>query len=100
MAKKAPVQWATIEGPELTRGVWVGAAKGPHPNAARLFIHFFTSDEGLRLYCKASDGSKSALDRAGTRTGCEPLADDVVFLPDTPLSREDSASVLKELGLN
>ncbi len=100
MVKKAPVQWATIEGPELTRGVWVGAAKGPHPNAARLFIHFFTSDEGLRLYCRASDGSKSALDRAGTRTGCEPLADDVVFLPDTPLSREDSASVLKELGLN
>ena len=47
MVKKAPVQWATIEGPELTRGVWVGAAKGPHPNAARLFIHFFTSDDGL-----------------------------------------------------
>ena len=100
MAKKAPVQWATIEGPELTRGVWVGAAKGPHPNAARLFLHFFSSDEGLSLYCKASDGSKTALDRAGKRTGCEPLADDVVFLPDTPLSREDSALVMKELGLN
>jgi iron(III) transport system substrate-binding protein len=100
MAKKAPVQWATIEGPELTRGVWAGAAKGPHPNAARLFLHFFISDEGLRLYCQASDGSKSALDRTGARTGCEPLADDVVFLPDTPLSREDSALVMKELGLN
>ena len=100
MAKKAPVQWATIGGPELTRGVWVGAAKGPHPNAARLFLHFFTSDEGQRLYCKASDGSKTVLDRAGTRTGCEPFADDVMFLPDTPLSREDSAAVLKDLGLN
>jgi iron(III) transport system substrate-binding protein len=99
MAKKAPVQWATIEGPELTRGVWLGAAKGPHPNAARLFVHFFMSDEGLRLYCKASDGSKTALDRAGTRTGCEPLASDVMFLPDTPLSRDDSLSVLKALGL-
>lgn len=100
MAKKAPVKWATVEGPELTRGVWVGAAKGPHPNAARLFLHFFLSDEGQRLYCKASDGSKTALDRSGKRTGCEPLADDVMFLPDTPLSREDSATVLKELGLN
>jgi iron(III) transport system substrate-binding protein len=100
MAKKAPVQWATIEGPELTRGVWVGAAKGPHPNAARLFLHFFSSDEGLSLYCKASDGSKTAMDRTGKRTGCEPLADDVVFLPDTPLSREDGALVMKELGLN
>jgi iron(III) transport system substrate-binding protein len=100
MAKGAPVQWATIEGPELTRGVWVGAAKGPHPNAALLFIHFFLSDEGLQLYCKASDGSKTALDRSGKRTGCEPLADDVVFLPDTPLSRQDSLTVLTELGLN
>lgn len=100
MAKKAPVQWATIEGPELTRGVWAGAARGPHPNAARLFLHFFVSDEGQRLYCKASEGSKTALDRSGMRTGCEPLADDVVFLPDTPLSREDSAAVMKELGLN
>jgi iron(III) transport system substrate-binding protein len=100
MAKKAPVQWATIEGPELTRGVWVGAASGPHPNAARLFLHFFISDEGQSLYCKASDGSKTALDRSGKRTGCEPLADDVVFLPDTPLSREDGAAVLRELGLN
>lgn len=100
MAKKAPVQWATIEGPELTRGVWVGAAKGPHPNAARLFLHFFTSDEGQQLYCKASDGSKTAIDRSGKRTGCEPFAEDVVFLPDTPLTREDSAAVVKELGLN
>ena len=78
----------------------MGAAKGPHPNAARLFLHFFVSDEGQRLYCKASEGSKTALDRSGMRTGCEPLADDVVFLPDTPLSREDGAAVMKELGLN
>ncbi len=100
MAKKAPVEWATIEGPELTRGVWVGAAKGPHPNAARLFLHFFLSDEGQHLYCKSSEGSKTALDRPGMRTGCAPFAEDVVFLPDTPLSREDSAAVLRELGLN
>jgi iron(III) transport system substrate-binding protein len=99
MSKGAPVQWATIEGPELTRGVWVGAARGPHPNAARLFVNFFASEEALRLYCKASDGSKSAIDRLGTRTGCEPLAQDVLFLSDAPLSREDSATVLRELGL-
>ena len=100
MAKKAPVQWETIEGPELTRGVWVGAAKGPHPNAARLFLHFFTSDEGQQLYCKASDGSKTAIDRSGKRTGCQPFSEDVVFLPDTPLTREQNATVLTELGLN
>ena len=95
MAKRAPVQWETIEGPELTRGVWVGAAKGPHPNAARLFVHFFTSDEGQQLYCKASDGSKTAIDRSGKRTGCQPFSEDVVFLPDTPLTREKSATVLQ-----
>jgi iron(III) transport system substrate-binding protein len=99
MARGAPVQWATIEGPELTRGVWVGAARGPHPNAGRLFVNFFASDEGLRLYCKASEGSKSAMDRPGTRTGCEPLAPDVLFLSDAPLSKEDGATVLRELGL-
>jgi iron(III) transport system substrate-binding protein len=99
MAKGAPVRWVTIEGPELTRGVWVGAAQGPHPNAARLFVHFFASDAALRLYCKTSEGSKTALDREGTRTGCEPLAADVLFLPDTPLSREDGLTVLRELGL-
>jgi iron(III) transport system substrate-binding protein len=99
MQKGAPVAWATIEDPELTRGVWVGAARGPHPNAARLFIDFFASDDALRLYCKASEGSKTALDRTGTRTGCEPLSTNVMFLSDAPLSREDSDTVLRELGL-
>jgi iron(III) transport system substrate-binding protein len=99
IAKGAPLAWQTIEGPELTRGVWLGAAKGPHPNAARLFVNFFASDEALRLYCKASEGSKTALDRKGTRTGCEPLAEDVMFLSDAPLSRAASEAVIRALGL-
>ena len=99
MAKGAPIQWATIEDPELTRNGWVGAVNGSrNPNAARLFVNFFMSDEGVALYCKASAGSKSAIDPTGKRTGCEPLASDVVFLPDS-LSAQDSAEVVKQLGL-
>ena len=99
MAKGAPIQWATIEDPELTRNGWVGAVHGSrNPNAARLFVHFFMSDEGVALYCKASPGSKSAVDPTGKRTGCEPLASDVVFLPDS-LSAKDNAEVIQQLGL-
>lgn len=99
MEKGAPIKWATIEGPEITRSAWMGATKGPHPNAARLLLHFMLSDEGLAIYCKRADGAKAITDPTGQRTGCNPLDKDAIFLPDEPLAKEDGDAVVKELKL-
>jgi iron(III) transport system substrate-binding protein len=95
MEKRAPIKWVTVESPEITRGAWIGATRGPHPNAGRLMLHFLLSDEGLRLYCSRAQGSKTVLDRDGKRTGCQPMSKDVIFLPDEPLSKEDREEVVK-----
>jgi ABC-type Fe3+ transport system substrate-binding protein len=73
--------------------------RGPNPHAARLLVHFLTSIEGLTAYCSTGDGSMAALDPTGKATGCEPLAADAQFLPDTPMSDADSAETLRQLGL-
>lgn len=99
IAKGAPVKWATIEGPTIARRTWIGAVRGPNPHAARLLVHFLTSIEGLTAYCSTGDGSMAALDPTGKATGCEPLAADAQFLPDTPMSDADSAETLRQLGL-
>jgi ABC-type Fe3+ transport system substrate-binding protein len=99
MKKGAPVRWAVIEGPAIARRTWIGAVRGPHPNAARLLVHYLTSIEGLKTYCTSGDGSMAARDPTGRETGCEPIADDVTFLPDTPMSAEESAATLHQLRL-
>lgn len=99
IAKGAPVRWATIEGPAIARRTWIGAVRGPHPNAARLLVHFLTSLEGLTVYCSTGDGSMAALDPSGARTGCQPLAADARFLSDEPMSSADSAETLRQLRL-
>jgi iron(III) transport system substrate-binding protein len=97
--KGAPVRWATIEEPAIARRTWIGAVRGPHPNAARLLIHYLTSIEGLKVYCTSGDGSMAALDPSGAQTGCHPLAADAHFLSDVPMSDEDSAETLRQLRL-
>jgi iron(III) transport system substrate-binding protein len=99
IAKGAPVRWATIEGPTIARRTWVGAVQGPHPNAARLLVHFLTSIEGLTAYCSTGDGSMAALDPSGAKTGCEPLSADARFLSEEPMSDADSAETLRQLRL-
>lgn len=99
MAKGAPINYSTIEGPEMTRSVWLGAVKGPHPNAARLFINYMTEMDTLKLYCKVSPDSKTTLDRDGKRTGCMPFTSDVIFLPDEAVPKEAAAAMARELKL-
>jgi iron(III) transport system substrate-binding protein len=99
MEKGAPIKWATIEGPEIARSAWMGATKGPHPNAGALFVNYLLSDEALALYCKRADGAKTILDPDGKRTGCNPIADNVLFLPDTPLAKADGEDVIRQLKL-
>ncbi len=99
IAKGAPVRWATIEGPTIARRTWIGAVRGPNPNAARLLVHFLTSMEGLTAYCAAGDGSMAALDPHGKVTGCRPLSSDAHFLSEEPMSEAESAETLRQLGL-
>jgi ABC-type Fe3+ transport system substrate-binding protein len=99
MEKGAPIKWATIEGPEIARSAWMGATKGPHPNAGVLFVNFLLSDEALSLYCKRADGAKTIMDPDGKRTGCTPIAGNTLFLPDTPLAKADGDDVIRQLKL-
>jgi iron(III) transport system substrate-binding protein len=99
IAKGAPVRWATIQGPAIARRTWIGAVRGPHPNAARLLVHFLSSMEGLKAYCSTGDGSMAALDPSGANTGCEPLSADARFLSDVPMSDAESAETLRQLRL-
>ena len=99
MEKRAPIKWATVEGPEITRSAWVGATRGPHPNAAILFVNFLLSDEALSLYCSRADGAKSVMDPTGKRTGCNPLATNVLFLPDAPVTKAEGEDVVRQLQL-
>ena len=100
MEKRAPIKWATVEGPEITRSAWVGATKGPHPNAALLFLNYLLSDESLTLYCSRADGAKSVMDPTGKRTGCNPLATSVLFLPDAPVAKAEGEEVVRQLKLH
>ena len=50
--KKAPIAVIYPEGPSLASGREVGIViNAPHPNAARLFVNWTLSDEGVRAYC-------------------------------------------------
>jgi iron(III) transport system substrate-binding protein len=99
MAKGAPVRWAAIEEPMIARRTWVGAVRGPNPNAARLLVHFLASVDGLRAYCSTDDGSMAALDPSGAKTGCQRLSPDALFLSEEPMSDADSAETLRQLRL-
>jgi ABC-type Fe3+ transport system substrate-binding protein len=99
MAKKAPIAWRTVQGPEMTRSAWIAAANGPHPNAGRLLVNFLLSDEGQALYCKNSPGAKTILDPTGARTGCEPLAAGVKFLPDERIPKDELDATIQELKI-
>jgi iron(III) transport system substrate-binding protein len=97
--KGAPVRWAALEEPAIARRSWIGAVRGPRPNAARLLVHFLTSIDGLKAFCASGDGSMAALDPSGKQTGCHPLSANAHFLSDAPMSDEDSAETLRQLRL-
>ena len=99
IAKGAPVRSIPLQNPEFGRRQWVSATAGPHPNAARLLLHYLTSVEGLKLYCSQNKANKTIIDREGKATGCAPLSADAQFLTEEPISKEDSTKVNKALGL-
>jgi iron(III) transport system substrate-binding protein len=50
--KKAPIAIQYLKEPSVISARSVGiAAKSPHPNAAKLFVNWLLSDEGVRSYC-------------------------------------------------
>ena len=60
---------------------------------------FAASDEALRLYCDRADGAKTIMDPSGQRTGCNPLASNVLFLPDAPVTKAEGEEVVRQLKL-
>ena len=99
MEKGAPIMATPLGGPQLSRRNWVSAVAGPHPKAALLFTHYMLLGDGLTIYCKTNSTQSSIMDANGKDHGCVPLATDAQFLPEEPISKEESAIVLKELKL-
>jgi len=54
-AKGAPVDWVTFEPVPVNVLAWGIGAKPPHPNAARLFLYWGLSVEGLKAMNEISD---------------------------------------------
>lgn len=48
--KGEPANWARVPGLPITGGTFVFTKKAPHPNAARLFIEWLFSPQGLAAY--------------------------------------------------
>ncbi len=97
--KGAPINAAPIEGPQISRRNWISAVAGKSPNAGRLFVHFITVDDGLRVYCKLNSTGQSILDPDGKKSGCKPLGQNPLYLTIDPVSDADSEVVIRELKL-
>ncbi len=64
--KGAPVDWVKVKPVVITGSALSMVKKAPHPNAARLFIEWLFSPQGLTLYEKIT-GFGSAYPGSGTR---------------------------------
>ncbi len=64
--KKPPVDWCRVSPVPVTGGTFLLAKKAPHPNAARLFIEWLFSPQGLALYEKMT-GHGAAASGSGTQ---------------------------------
>lgn len=98
--KGAPLGTAVLQKPEITRRLWASPVTGPHPNAARLYINYLASAEGMKLYCIVDHANKSMLDPTGKATGCGVIAPDTAYLSTTPPTKQDTDDILKALKLN
>jgi iron(III) transport system substrate-binding protein len=94
--KNAPIDARIMREPEVisqsTGGI---AAKAPHPNAARLFLNYIMSEEGLRLVC-AEFPVSSPGDLEG-KFGCDGLQNPQ--LVDYGISAERENYLVNLLGL-
>lgn len=98
--KGAPIKAVPLQEPELSRRNWISAVAGPHPNAGRLYVHFMIMDEGMTIYCKVNSTASTIVDPTGKNHGCVPLGANPQFLTEAPISKDDSAVVLKALKLD
>jgi ABC-type Fe3+ transport system substrate-binding protein len=64
--KGAPVDWCRVSPLPVTGGTYLLMKKAPHPNAARLFIEWQFSPQGLATYEKLT-GYGNAYPGSGTR---------------------------------
>jgi iron(III) transport system substrate-binding protein len=94
-----PVGYVTMQGPEYTRPTWMGiTADAPHPNAAKLFLNWWMSEEGVKAYCDANFGvGRHVLDDDGSR-GCDPVVGVPEYLPEDNVPAERSAELMAKLG--
>ena len=66
-AKKAPVEWVRVN-PAIVMGPSLHIpAKAIHPNAARLFVEWLFSPQGLQFWEQVSGGMGVAFPGSGTR---------------------------------
>lgn len=64
--KGAPVNWCKVNPIPVPGSYYLLAKKGEHPNAARLFLEWFLSPQGLAA-CEGITGKGAAFHGAGTR---------------------------------
>ncbi|MBL0419853.1 extracellular solute-binding protein [Ramlibacter sp. AW1] len=94
--KKAPIAIQYLSNPTVIspRSMAI-AAKAPHPNAARLFVNWMLSEEGVRTYCSHARTSVIG-DPAGSR-GCVAFRDGENMRFDVPEERR--RAMAKALGV-
>lgn len=94
--KKAPIAIQYLKDPTVISARSLGiAAKAPHPNAARLYVHWLLSEEGVRSYCGYIKTSVFG-DPSGQR-GCVGFRDGEVMRFDVPEERR--RAMAKALGV-
>ena len=97
MRKGAPIAVEGLTEPTLVSGRQIGVvAKAPHPNAARLFLSWVLSPEGVRATCAASPEAIVA-DPDG-KLGCVPVKNPQPIAFVTTDARRHQ--LLSELGLS
>jgi iron(III) transport system substrate-binding protein len=94
--KKAPIAIQYLREPTVISARSLGiAAKAPHPNAARLLVHWLLSEEGVRTYCGYIKTSVFG-DPQGQR-GCLPYRDGELMRFDVPEERR--RAMAKAIGV-
>lgn len=94
--QKAPIAFKALSGPQIGSVLKASiSADAPHPNAARLFMHWVMNDEITAAVCEVG-GSVSPKDPGGERLGCFSLPD---YVPVTPLSDDRRQKLLNALGI-
>lgn len=94
--KKAPIAYVAMGGPTgapIETGI---LASAPHPNAARLFVHYELSVESQKEVCKSNE--VASFYPNDSMPECLPLAADWQ-LPDYKVTDQEKKELLSALGI-